>query len=120
MLVERLAPRWSSTGLIPFLGRPGQCGYFYATPTGVRLATMYGSTCNRPIHGGSSVESGFEPGTLQPQSRNLTTRPPQPQIRKGVPAQAFSSSSDRSKLQGQPQNSFLVASKRNADKTVLK
>ncbi|GBN60626.1 hypothetical protein AVEN_177872-1, partial [Araneus ventricosus] len=23
MLVERLSPRWSSTGLTPFLGRPG-------------------------------------------------------------------------------------------------
>ncbi|GBN84389.1 hypothetical protein AVEN_68258-1 [Araneus ventricosus] len=31
-----------------------------------------------PIHGGSSVESGFEPGTLRPQSRDLTTRPPRP------------------------------------------
>ncbi|GBM89774.1 hypothetical protein AVEN_196283-1 [Araneus ventricosus] len=34
--------------------------------------------CFRPIHGGSSVESGFEPGTLRPQSRDLTTRPPRP------------------------------------------
>ncbi|GBL72237.1 hypothetical protein AVEN_115206-1 [Araneus ventricosus] len=33
-----------------------------------------------PIHGGSSVESGFEPGTLRPQSRDLTTRPPRPFI----------------------------------------
>ncbi|GBN85792.1 hypothetical protein AVEN_95172-1 [Araneus ventricosus] len=31
-----------------------------------------------PIHGGSSVESGLEPGTLWPQSRDLTTRPPRP------------------------------------------
>ncbi|GBN48200.1 hypothetical protein AVEN_156177-1 [Araneus ventricosus] len=31
-----------------------------------------------PIHGGSSGESGFEPGTLRPQSRDLTTRPPRP------------------------------------------
>ncbi|GBO34290.1 hypothetical protein AVEN_166295-1 [Araneus ventricosus] len=31
-----------------------------------------------PIHGGSSVESGFGPGTLRPQSRGLTTRPPRP------------------------------------------
>ncbi|GBM80213.1 hypothetical protein AVEN_203725-1 [Araneus ventricosus] len=31
-----------------------------------------------PIHVGSSVESGFESGALPPQSRNLTTRPPQP------------------------------------------
>ncbi|GBN51888.1 hypothetical protein AVEN_59515-1 [Araneus ventricosus] len=34
---------------------------------------------NFPIHGGSSVESGLEPGTLRPQSRDLTTRPPRPQ-----------------------------------------
>ncbi|GBL96977.1 hypothetical protein AVEN_182551-1 [Araneus ventricosus] len=27
------------------------------------------------IHGGSSVESGFEPVTLRPQSRDLTARP---------------------------------------------
>ncbi|GBN72266.1 hypothetical protein AVEN_161408-1 [Araneus ventricosus] len=29
-----------------------------------------------PMHGGSSVESGFEPGTLWPRSRDLTTWPP--------------------------------------------
>ncbi|GBM32743.1 hypothetical protein AVEN_83716-1 [Araneus ventricosus] len=46
MLVERLSPRWSSTGLTPFLGRPGQCGYFCATPTGERLATAYDLACN--------------------------------------------------------------------------
>ncbi|GBN94378.1 hypothetical protein AVEN_6967-1 [Araneus ventricosus] len=27
-------------------------------------------------HGGSSVESCFEPGTLRPQGQDLTTRPP--------------------------------------------
>ncbi|GBL75604.1 hypothetical protein AVEN_154928-1 [Araneus ventricosus] len=48
MLVERLSPRWSSTGLAPFLGRPGQCGYFYATPTGGRLAITYDLARNRP------------------------------------------------------------------------
>ncbi|GBM33245.1 hypothetical protein AVEN_91642-1 [Araneus ventricosus] len=31
-----------------------------------------------PYRGGSSVEQGFEPGTLRPQSRGLTTRPPRP------------------------------------------
>ncbi|GBM22057.1 hypothetical protein AVEN_137367-1 [Araneus ventricosus] len=32
-----------------------------------------------PIHGRSSVESGFEPGTFQPQSHfTVTTRPPRP------------------------------------------
>ncbi|GBN62883.1 hypothetical protein AVEN_2543-1 [Araneus ventricosus] len=30
------------------------------------------------MHGGSSVESGLEPGALRPQSRDLTTRPPRP------------------------------------------
>ncbi|GBO11213.1 hypothetical protein AVEN_63032-1 [Araneus ventricosus] len=29
-----------------------------------------------PIRGGSSVELGLEAGTLRPQSRDLTTRPP--------------------------------------------
>ncbi|GBO42928.1 hypothetical protein AVEN_158654-1 [Araneus ventricosus] len=28
------------------------------------------------LHGGSSAESGFEPGTLRPQSRDLTPSPP--------------------------------------------
>ncbi|GBL55981.1 hypothetical protein AVEN_211586-1 [Araneus ventricosus] len=31
-----------------------------------------------PIHYRSSVESGFEPGTLQSPSRDLTTKPPRP------------------------------------------
>ncbi|GBM47301.1 hypothetical protein AVEN_172244-1 [Araneus ventricosus] len=31
-----------------------------------------------PIHDGSSVESGFESGTLRPRSRHLTTRPLRP------------------------------------------
>ncbi|GBL84862.1 hypothetical protein AVEN_93884-1 [Araneus ventricosus] len=31
-----------------------------------------------PIHEGPSMESGFEPGALRPQSRDLTTRPPCP------------------------------------------
>ncbi|GBL95799.1 hypothetical protein AVEN_722-1 [Araneus ventricosus] len=30
------------------------------------------------IHDGYLVRSGFEPGTLRPQSRDLTTRPPRP------------------------------------------
>ncbi|GBO05487.1 hypothetical protein AVEN_57977-1 [Araneus ventricosus] len=52
---------------------------FHAAPTGGCLATTYDLACNRPIHCGSSVESGFEPGTLRPQSRDLTTRPPRPE-----------------------------------------
>ncbi|GBM70196.1 hypothetical protein AVEN_20500-1 [Araneus ventricosus] len=54
---------------------------FHAIPKGGRLATMYDLMCNRPIHGGSSVESGFEPGTLRPQSRDLTTRTQRPQAK---------------------------------------
>ncbi|GBN57661.1 hypothetical protein AVEN_23965-1 [Araneus ventricosus] len=69
---------------------------FRATPTGGRLATTYDLVCNRPyatgnrpyppcmpvgIHGGSSVESGFEPATLRSRGRDLTTRPPRPQFR---------------------------------------
>ncbi|GBM36261.1 hypothetical protein AVEN_71966-1 [Araneus ventricosus] len=34
--------------------------------------------CNGPIHDGSSVESGFEPGTLWSRRRHLTTKPPRP------------------------------------------
>ncbi|GBM90151.1 hypothetical protein AVEN_20276-1 [Araneus ventricosus] len=35
-----------------------------------------------PIHGGSSVESGFEPTILRSRGRDLTTRPPRPLIGK--------------------------------------
>ncbi|GBN35405.1 hypothetical protein AVEN_35410-1 [Araneus ventricosus] len=37
-----------------------------------------------PIHDGSSVESGFEPGTLRFRSRDLTTWPPRPRWHSGV------------------------------------
>ncbi|GBM50095.1 hypothetical protein AVEN_223304-1 [Araneus ventricosus] len=38
---------------------------------------------NRPtIKDGSSVESGFEPGTLRSRSRDLTATPPRPIIRR--------------------------------------
>ncbi|GBM01607.1 hypothetical protein AVEN_60023-1 [Araneus ventricosus] len=47
-LVERLSPRLSSTGLAPFLGGPGQCGFFCATTTGGRLATTYDLVCSGP------------------------------------------------------------------------
>ncbi|GBM12004.1 hypothetical protein AVEN_256093-1 [Araneus ventricosus] len=52
----------------------GWAGLYHATPTGGRLAITYELACNRP----PSMESGFEPGTLLPQSRDLTTRPPRP------------------------------------------
>ncbi|GBM09867.1 hypothetical protein AVEN_241198-1 [Araneus ventricosus] len=42
------------------------------------LATVYDSACGRPIHGGYAVELGFEPGTLRPQIRDLTTMPTRP------------------------------------------
>ncbi|GBN99695.1 hypothetical protein AVEN_194701-1 [Araneus ventricosus] len=77
MLVERLSPRWSSIGLTPFLGRLGQCGYFYATPTAGRLTTTYDLTCNKP-----HTRRIFS-GTLRPQSRDLTTRPPLPDNERG-------------------------------------
>ncbi|GBO24043.1 hypothetical protein AVEN_31794-1 [Araneus ventricosus] len=68
MLAERLSPRWSSTGLTPFLGKPGQCGYFYATPTGGRLATTYDLACNRPhtrrIFSGNGFRTLSPPATL--------------------------------------------------------
>ncbi|GBO28048.1 hypothetical protein AVEN_25587-1 [Araneus ventricosus] len=78
MLVERLSPRWSSPGLTPFLGRPGQCGYFYATPTGGRLATTYDLARNRPHTRRIFSGIGFRAWNLRPQSRDLTTRPPHP------------------------------------------
>ncbi|GBN30450.1 hypothetical protein AVEN_255441-1 [Araneus ventricosus] len=56
---------------------------FHSTLTGGRLATTYDLTRNIPIYGGSSVESGFEPGTVRPQSRDLTTRPPRPPVLHG-------------------------------------
>ncbi|GBO01025.1 hypothetical protein AVEN_40432-1 [Araneus ventricosus] len=51
---------------------------FHATPTGGRLATTYDLACNRSIYGGSSVELGFEPGCLRPQSTDLATMPQRP------------------------------------------
>ncbi|GBM37481.1 hypothetical protein AVEN_263153-1 [Araneus ventricosus] len=68
--------RWSSTGLTPFLGRPGQCGFFYATPVGELLTNVSFNGNQAYKNGGSSLESGFEPGALQLRSRDLTTRPP--------------------------------------------
>ncbi|GBN64492.1 hypothetical protein AVEN_218258-1 [Araneus ventricosus] len=44
-------------------------------PVGDMIMTTYDYG---PIHGGSSVESGFEPGTLRSQSRDLTTRQSRP------------------------------------------
>ncbi|GBN30194.1 hypothetical protein AVEN_124322-1 [Araneus ventricosus] len=56
---------------------------FRATPTGGRLATApCMGRATGPIHGGSSVESGFEPATLRSRGRDLTTRPPRPLFRK--------------------------------------
>ncbi|GBN10529.1 hypothetical protein AVEN_243439-1 [Araneus ventricosus] len=49
---------------------------FRTTPAGGRMTITYDLACNRPHTGGSSVESGFEPGNLRSQSRELTTGPP--------------------------------------------
>ncbi|GBN50212.1 hypothetical protein AVEN_17087-1 [Araneus ventricosus] len=51
---------------------------FHATPEVGRLAITYDLACSSPIHGGSSVESGFEPGALRPEGRGLTTRRQRP------------------------------------------
>ncbi|GBM40258.1 hypothetical protein AVEN_201152-1 [Araneus ventricosus] len=83
MLVGRISPRWSSTGLTPFLGRPCQCGYFCTTPAGGRLAPTYDLSCNRPntrrIFGGIGFRTWNTPA-LNP---DLTTRPPRPPDPKG-------------------------------------
>ncbi|GBM42649.1 hypothetical protein AVEN_221761-1 [Araneus ventricosus] len=61
--------RWSSTGLAPFLGKPGQCGYFYAIPTGERLATTYDLACSmlhtRRIYSGIRFRA-WNPPTPKP------------------------------------------------------
>ncbi|GBM01970.1 hypothetical protein AVEN_269572-1 [Araneus ventricosus] len=51
---------------------------FRTTPTGEHLAPDGFNVHWIPLHGGSSMESGFESGTLRPQIRSLTTRPPRP------------------------------------------
>ncbi|GBL90870.1 hypothetical protein AVEN_27981-1 [Araneus ventricosus] len=43
---------------------------FRTTPGG-RLTTTYDLASNRPIHGGSSMESGLEPGTSGPKAEAL-------------------------------------------------
>ncbi|GBL64887.1 hypothetical protein AVEN_183670-1 [Araneus ventricosus] len=66
MLVERLSPRWSSTGLTPFLGRPGSVGIF-ARHQGEKVLEHDDrfSLHQAPKHNGSSMESDFKPGTLR-------------------------------------------------------
>ncbi|GBL77149.1 hypothetical protein AVEN_12780-1 [Araneus ventricosus] len=44
MLVRRLSPIWSSPGLVPFLGGPGQCEYFCTKPAPTDL------TCTTPAY----------------------------------------------------------------------
>ncbi|GBN91239.1 hypothetical protein AVEN_72983-1 [Araneus ventricosus] len=78
MLVERLSPRWSSTGLTHFLGRPGQCGYFYATPTGGLLAAKYDLACCRPHTRRILSGVGFRAWNPRPQGPDLATRPRRP------------------------------------------
>ncbi|GBM29920.1 hypothetical protein AVEN_111228-1 [Araneus ventricosus] len=49
-------------------------------PVPVTCAVSKKLRATGPIHGGSSVESGFEPATLRPRGRDLTTRPPRPKL----------------------------------------
>ncbi|GBL90788.1 hypothetical protein AVEN_188774-1 [Araneus ventricosus] len=74
MLVRRLPPRWSSPGLAPFLGRPGQCGYSFTTPAGGRLATAYDLACNGPLAG--RIFNGIGSRTWNPPAPDVTTKPP--------------------------------------------
>ncbi|GBM03177.1 hypothetical protein AVEN_70596-1 [Araneus ventricosus] len=55
-----------------------RCQMTRATPDLEPLSKLPHHTSGRTcfIHGGSSVESGFESGTLWPRSRSLTLRPP--------------------------------------------
>ncbi|GBM17994.1 hypothetical protein AVEN_238391-1 [Araneus ventricosus] len=77
-MLMRLSPRWSSTGLTPFLGRPGQCGYFYAPPTGVRLTTTYDLVCNRPHTWRIFSGIGSRTWNLEPSGPKAETLPPRP------------------------------------------
>ncbi|GBM31383.1 hypothetical protein AVEN_99603-1 [Araneus ventricosus] len=54
------------------------------------LRMIYGAA--GPIHGGSPVESGFEPGTLRPRRRELSTRPPRPRLQSEKMARVLYSS----------------------------
>ncbi|GBN07048.1 hypothetical protein AVEN_150760-1 [Araneus ventricosus] len=56
----------------PFSKLPRQREEFW------QLRMIYSAT--GPIRGGSSVESGFEPGVLWPQGRDPTIRPPRPHV----------------------------------------
>ncbi|GBN48839.1 hypothetical protein AVEN_28504-1 [Araneus ventricosus] len=47
---------------------------FHASLEGGHLATTYDLACG-PLQDGSSLESGFEPGTLRLRRRSLITRP---------------------------------------------
>ncbi|GBN42313.1 hypothetical protein AVEN_235946-1 [Araneus ventricosus] len=52
---------------------------FRTIPGRRRLTSyLYFNVQQAHIHGGSSVESDFEHGTLQARSRDLATRPPRP------------------------------------------
>ncbi|GBM43897.1 hypothetical protein AVEN_247118-1 [Araneus ventricosus] len=53
---------------------------FRTTPTGGHLTSDRFNVHQAHKHGGSSVESGFEPEALRLRNRHLTTRSPQPQI----------------------------------------
>ncbi|GBM26664.1 hypothetical protein AVEN_15469-1 [Araneus ventricosus] len=52
-------------------------------PTGGRFANVYHLSCNKPhtrqiFNGITGLNLNLEPGTLQPQCRDLTSKPPRP------------------------------------------
>ncbi|GBM37442.1 hypothetical protein AVEN_221578-1 [Araneus ventricosus] len=78
MLVGRPSHRWSSSGLTPFLGRPGQCEYFCSHQREDVWPPTYDLTCNRPDTRQIFSGIGFELGALRPRSRDHATTPPRP------------------------------------------
>ncbi|GBN00801.1 hypothetical protein AVEN_131513-1 [Araneus ventricosus] len=59
------------------------------TPAGGRLHPyVIFNVQQAPTHGGSSVESGSEHGTLRPRSRDLITRLPRPQKEREIRAES--------------------------------
>ncbi|GBM68321.1 hypothetical protein AVEN_247075-1 [Araneus ventricosus] len=116
MLVERLSPRWSSTGLTLFLGSPGQCGYFHALVGPVVLVVR----C-RPWSlwvTGSKSDATEDTSCIEPVATQIMHRVKRPLlvwVRKfgeGVPTQVSSLSSDTSsKLRVKSQNYLLLLQK---------
>ncbi|GBN66531.1 hypothetical protein AVEN_80740-1 [Araneus ventricosus] len=85
---------------------------FHATPTGDVWPLHMIQSATDPIHGGSSVESGFESGTLRPQCRDLTYRPRGLMVESGFEPAALRLQSRflTSWLQHHPASSIFMAS----------